>query len=44
MLRVLTESGIELQINTAILVKEFIIFSGPENFTEKHSFVDNGVL
>ena len=44
MLRVLTESGIEFQIDTAILVKDFFIFSVVENLTEKHSFADNGVL
>ena len=45
MLRVLTESGIEFQIDTAILVNDFFfIFSVLENLTEKHSFADNGVL
>ena len=44
MLRVLTESGIEFQIDAAILVKDFFIFSVPENLTEKHSFADNRLL
>ena len=44
MLRVLTESGIELQIDTPILVKDVFVFSVLENLTEKHSFVDNRVL
>ena len=44
MLRVLTESGIEFHIDTAILVKDFLIFSVLDNLTEKHSFADNGVL
>ena len=38
MLRVLTESGIEFQIDTPILVKDFFIFSVLENSTENHSF------
>ena len=44
MLRVLTESGIEFQIDIPILVKDFFIFSVLENLTEKHSFADNRVL
>ena len=44
MLRVLTESGIEFQIDTPILVKVFFIFLVLENLTEKHSFADNRVL
>ena len=44
MLRVLTESGIEFQIDTPILVKDFFIFSVLENLTETHSFADNRVL
>ena len=44
MLRVLTESGIEFQIDTPILVKDFFTFSVLENLTEKHSFADNRVL
>ena len=44
MLRVLTESGIEFQIDTPILVKDFFIFSVLENLTEKHSFADNRTL
>ena len=43
-LRVLTESGIEFQIDTPILVKDFFIFPVLENLTEKHSFADNRVL
>ena len=43
MLRVLTESGIEFQIDTPILVKDFFISSVLENLTEKHSFADNRV-
>ena len=41
MLRVLTTSGMEFQIDTPILVKDFFIFSVLENLTEKHSFADN---
>ena len=44
MLRVLTESGIEFQIDTRILVQDFFIFLVLENLTEKHSFADNRVL
>ena len=44
MLRVLTESGIEFQIDTPIPVKVFFIFSVLENLTEKHSFADNRVF
>ena len=44
MLRVLTTSGMEFQIDTSILVKDFFIFSVLENLTEKHSFADNRVL
>ena len=44
MLRVLKESGIEFQIDTQILVKDFFIFSALKNLTEKHSFADNRVL
>ena len=44
MLRVLTESGIEFQIDPPILVKDFFIFSVLENLTEKHFFADNRVL
>ena len=41
MLRVLTESRIEFQIDTAILFKDFFIFSGLENL---NYFVDSRVL
>ena len=34
----------ELQIDTPILVKDFLIFSVLENLTEKHSLADNRVL
>ena len=44
MLRVLTESGIEFQIDTPILIKDFSMFSVLENLAENHSFADNHVL
>ena len=44
MLKVLTESGIEFQIDTPIVVKDFFIFSVLENLIEKHSFADNRVV
>ena len=44
MLIVLTERGIEFQIDTPILVKYFYIFSVLENLTEKQSFADKHVL
>ena len=37
-LRVFIESGIEFKIVRTILVKDFFIFSVPENLTEKHPF------
>ena len=42
--RVLTECGIEFQIDAPILVKHFFTFSVLEKLTEKHSFADNRVF
>ena len=39
-----SDSGIEFQIETPILVKDFFIFSILEVFTVKHSFEDDLVL
>ena len=39
-----TECGMEFQIETPVLVPDFIVFSFLENFTEKLSFVDDLVL
>ena len=39
-----SDSGIEFQIETPILVKDFFIFSVLEVFTVKHSFEDDLVL
>ena len=38
MLRVLTESGIEVQIDTSILVKDFFIFFSSRKF-DRETFV-----